>query len=574
MQRMSRRSEGARAGARLALAACGVAALCAVAVTRVWAGPAGTEGEDFIYLVERGDTLIGLADRYMTRLDGWRMLQQLNRVGDPYRLQPGTRLRIPLKYIAEQAGSARAVAVHGDVRADGAPLRAGTQLAEAARIETGVDGLVTIELSDRSRLTLPPSSAVQVRRLRAFAKTGLTDSMLEVGRGGAEAQVAPGGTGVGRFEMRTPMMVTGVRGTRYRVAADDAGNRSEVLQGIVGVAGIAGAGKVGKAGAAARVGAGYGVSASGGGKLAAPVPLPPPPQLGALPQPVLGATAPLQWQPVAGASGYRVVVSRDAEQTEWLSTQRVAGQQATLADLPEGVLYVGVSAIGAQHLTGPASVQRFVVRLTPPAPFMLRPGKDSSQYGQQVGFAWAHVDGGVRAYEYEVAGDSDFRDAAVQPLRSEQTEAGRELALGRWWWRVRSLDAAGQPGPWSESVPFTVEPPPPQPSLADDGGDTLRIRWPAAGAAAAAGYRVQLADEARFTHPLVDAHTGTNEVALPRPGSGFYYVRVAREGKGGGKAAVSEAAFSAPQRIEVVQYLRDGTGQPVASAGGMIRRGQ
>ena len=56
----------------------------------------------------------------MTRLDGWRMLQQLNRVGDPYRLQPGTRLRIPLKYIAEQAGSARAVAVHGDVRADGA----------------------------------------------------------------------------------------------------------------------------------------------------------------------------------------------------------------------------------------------------------------------------------------------------------------------------------------------------------------------------------------------------------------------------------------------------------------------
>ena len=52
MQRMSRRSEGA---CRRPAGAGGlrVAALCAVAVTRVWAGPAGTEGEDFIYLVER-----------------------------------------------------------------------------------------------------------------------------------------------------------------------------------------------------------------------------------------------------------------------------------------------------------------------------------------------------------------------------------------------------------------------------------------------------------------------------------------------------------------------------------------
>ena len=258
------------------------------------------------------------------------------------------------------------------------------------------------------------------------------------------------------------------------MAADDAGNRSEVLQGIVGVAGITGAGKVGRPArrpgwapamvcrrpAAASLPRRCPAAAAAAGRVAA---------AGAGRH---GAAAVAAGR---GASGYRVVVSRDAEQTEWLSTQRVAGQQATLADLPEGV-YVGVSAIGAQRLTGPASVQRFVVRLTPPAPFMLRPGKDSSQYGQQVGFAWAHVDGGVRAYEYEVAGDSDFRDAAVQPLR-----ASRPRPAANW----RSADGGGgcarstpqgQPGPWSESVPFT-ELPPPQPSLADDGGDTLRIRW-------------------------------------------------------------------------------------------------
>jgi len=542
----------------------------ATCVTPVLAQPAGTEGEDFIHIVQPGDTLIGLANRYMVRSESWRAVQQLNRVDDPYRLQPGTRIRIPLKYITEQASSARVVAVHGDVRVNGAPLHAGMQLAEAARVETGVDGLVTIELSDRSRVTLPPASVVQVRRLRAFSKTGLTDSVFAVSSGVAEAQVAPGGTGVGRFEMRTPMMVTGVRGTRYRVAADDGGNRSEVLQGLVGVAGA------GAAGARTKLSAGYGVSAAAGGRLAAPLRLPEPPAQQALAQPVLGATAMLQWQPVHGATAYRVVVSRDAEQTEWLSTQQLAATHATLADLPEGDLYVGVSSVGAQHLTGRASVQRFIVKLNPPAPFMLRPGKDSTQYGQRVGFAWARVESGVHAYEYEVAGDADF-SGDVRPVRGEQIEASSELAVGKWWWRVRSLDGAGMPGPWSEAVPFTVEPPPPQPSLADDGGDTLRIRWPGA-AAAGVAYRVQLADDASFAHPLVDERIETNELALPRPASGAYYVRVAREGggggNGGGKGAVGDAAFSAPQRFEVVQYLRDSAGQPIGGAGGMIRRGQ
>jgi hypothetical protein len=35
------------------------------------AAPAGTQGSDFIYEVEAGDTLIGLAARYMTSPDDW-----------------------------------------------------------------------------------------------------------------------------------------------------------------------------------------------------------------------------------------------------------------------------------------------------------------------------------------------------------------------------------------------------------------------------------------------------------------------------------------------------------------------
>ncbi|MGN5477384.1 FecR domain-containing protein [Cupriavidus basilensis] len=106
---------------------------------------------------------------------------------------------------------------------------------------------------------------------------------------------------MGRFELHTPMMVTGVRGTRYRVAADVSGSRSEVLEGRVGV-GLARA----AAGPATAVTAGYGIGTSAGGSLSRPVALLPAPQLQPLPDTVLGPVADAAWQPVQGAAGYRV----------------------------------------------------------------------------------------------------------------------------------------------------------------------------------------------------------------------------------------------------------------------------
>ena len=69
--------------------------------------------------------------------------------------------------------------------------------------------------------------------MRQFEGTGLTDSVVRVQRGSVESSVAPEGQGVGRFEIRTPVAVTGVRGTRFRVQSGSGGVHSEVLEGSV-----------------------------------------------------------------------------------------------------------------------------------------------------------------------------------------------------------------------------------------------------------------------------------------------------------------------------------------------------
>ncbi len=547
-----------RALARAAFA-WGVVLLTGAGGAVALAGPAGSVGGDFIYVVEPGDTLIGLATRFMASAEGWRLLQQRNHVPDPYHLQPGSRIRIPLSQIPEQAATATVVYSRGQVRANGAPLQAGTKLAEAARIETGADASVTLELPDRTRVTLPPSTNVEVRRLRAFSGSGLTDTVIGIDRGGADSSVAPHGGGVGRFEMRTPMMVTGVRGTRYRVSADTSGSRSEVLEGKVGV----GAGR-GNTTTAATVTAGFGVAASADGKLSRPIAMLPSPVLEPLPQEVVGSSVTVAWRPVPAAAGYQVAVARDAALTELVWTGHADSPSATPAGLPEGQLYLAVSAVAANRITGHAAVAPFEVRLNPPAPFTLQPTDGGTRYGQPTGFEWGTVDTAA-AYELSVAADAGFT-RGVDGARVTEPRAGRELAPGRWWWRVRSVDGKGRSGPWSEPVAFAVEPAPPTPGM-DDAGDALRIRWSgdAPGQMAPGGYRVQLASDAAFASLVVDERTTANEIRLERPPAGIYFVRIARARPDG---TVDEAAFSLPQRIEIASYLRDAQGGAVNIGGG------
>lgn len=518
----------------------------------VMAGPAGTQGGDFIYEVEPGDTLIGLAARYMASPDDWRLLQSRNQVADPYRLVPGSRIRMPLSRIPVKAATARVVFARGQVSADGRPVQVGVQLGEATRIDTGADGAITLELPDGTRVALPAGTSVQVRRLRTFARSGLTDTVIGIEQGAAESRVAPRGGGVGRYEIRTPAMVTGVRGTRYRVTADGAGSRSEVIEGTVGVGTPATAQQA--------VGAGFGLGVSAQGHLGQPVALLPAPQVVNVAQPVTVASLIVRWSVVPGAVAYRVGVARDAALTEWVSSGEVTAPEAMLNGLPDGALHVVVQAIAADRLVGHAGVLPITVKRNPPAPFSLAPQPDGTAYGGEASFRWAAVPDAV-AYDIAIAADAGFATQA-RTWREDGVEAQRNLAVGQWWWRLRSVDARGEPGPWGDTAALRMDPAAPVPAAADGGGN-LRVRWPEA-ADAHDGYVLQMAGNARFSEDLLTLRAARNELSVPRPASGTYYVRVACAR---GKGLPPDAAFSAPQRIDLPPVLRDGQGSVVLLGG-------
>lgn len=316
--------------------------------------PAGSLGEDFIYRVRAGDTLINIANTYTRNSANWNPLQSLNKIVAPEQLPIGLELHIPLSMIPVRPAEARVVHVSGQASAAGKTLAPGASLPEGSTVVTAPNGFVTLELADGSKLTLPADGSVELSRMRQFEGTGLTDSVVRVQRGSVESSVAPEGQGVGRFEIRTPVAVTGVRGTRFRVQSGSGGVHSEVLEGSVRLQPHAPGATPAKPVAVAR---GFGAAVGADGTVAGLRQLLPAPQLAAPTR--AGGQWTSAFEPVPGAKSYLVRVSRDADGAQPVSSALFASNDIRFRAPGAGTYYVSVRAVNDLGLHGQDAVATF-----------------------------------------------------------------------------------------------------------------------------------------------------------------------------------------------------------------------
>ncbi|PWF20897.1 FecR domain-containing protein [Corticimicrobacter populi] len=316
-----------------------------------WTQPSGAQGEYFLHRVMAGDTLLQLSERYTLRPDNWQTLQQLNRIADPYAVPIGIMLRIPLGMIPRQEAPARIVHVQGQATAAGQVAAADQPLSTGSRIQTGDNSHVTLELADGTLISLPSRTDLNLENLQQFQGTKLGDTVLHVDQGSIDASVAPDGQGVGRFEVRTPVAVTGVRGTRFRLHADSNGQRQEVLHGRVHVSAEQESNEL-------AVAAGQGLSIDSTGN-AGEVRL-----LLPAPEPIAATSAQpegFSFQPVAGAVRYQARQSSDADGHSVVAEWQADAPWFSLPAAAPGEWYMQVSAVDAEGLQGATTTVPFTI---------------------------------------------------------------------------------------------------------------------------------------------------------------------------------------------------------------------
>jgi hypothetical protein len=385
------------------------------------------------YRVEQGDTLYGIAKRFLKSDAAAREVQKLNKVRNPRRLPVNSQLDIPRNLLRYRPVDLTIAAFSGPVRIDGAAPQVGASLNEGQVITTGRNGFISFRSGFGARFSMPSNSIMRLDRARKYLLGDILDVDFAVltGRGSAGS---PKLKEQDRLRMRTPKATTAVRGTDFRVGYIEAGDISltEVVEGSVSLA-------LGEA--TGGVDAGFGVASTAAG-------------LGA-PEALLAAVEfvePGKIQtdealkftivPMDRAQAYRVQLARDAGFLDVLSETITSDLSIAFDGLEDGRYFIHARGISATALEGNSQAYSFRRK---------RLGVSGSAAPSPLGdgflFKWAAAGEGPSTFAFQLWREDDAAHPLVDETGLSITSLVlTDLAPGSYKWRVAVMQADKEDG--------------------------------------------------------------------------------------------------------------------------------
>jgi hypothetical protein len=411
------------------------------------------QNDSIWYVIRQGDTLYGLSRSFLVPERRWEALLRLAAIRDPKRLPVGRKLLIPRAWLRFKVEPARLAGYRGTVSLSisGRTIApsAGLAIGEGSEIATAGNSFATLMLADRSQVVIPSQSRVRVRELRRILLTGAIDYRIDVEQGRLETKVTPLEQPSGRYQIHTPISMTAVRGTEFRVSFEDERRAAatEVLAGTVTFSP-----SENETGLRLERSFGATLDREGGSrveKLLTAPDLDEPPAL------QTKDAVEFRVRKLEGSSRYRAVIASDAGFIDNIAEQFSDDGAFALADIPNGNLFVRVSAIAPSGLEGMAQSYSFRRRLA-----SIRGSVEAGDDGYR--FRWAGAGGGVRRYRFQLRRDTPQGTLVVDEVAlARDALTLRRLKAGVYYWRVglAQLEDGELTESWTEPEKLTVTDP-------------------------------------------------------------------------------------------------------------------
>jgi hypothetical protein len=416
------------------------------------------------YTVRPGDNLITLGRLHLINPDDWKQVQKLNHVKDPYRMPIGLVLKVPVVLVKQGPATAQVLSVSGNAvleTADGeVALAAGQILGSGARLVTKDNSKVVIKFADETLVSMTSNSKLVLDALSLYSGGAMVDTKLRLQRGQVETHANPKQMPGNSLHIITPSAIAAVRGTEFRVAADDQSIKQETLKGRVAL--IA-------AGQEVAVDKGYGSYA----------------ELGKPPSPPVELLAAIDTSKLANyydrlPIAFDLPLQRDAVSFEGrvftdVSLKNIVAeavtnqQQLVFKDLPNGDYFLSLRAKDKNGLAGYDSLHAFSVNARPFAPKLISPIQNTKFKNITPILRWGEVDDAKR-YIVEIAVDAEFKQPLKSILADEaMIQIDDKLTPRAYFWRVASVAQTAEgiedKGLYSKVGQFEVSALPPKPDI-------------------------------------------------------------------------------------------------------------
>jgi len=159
--------------------------------------PAPLASDLYVHTIAARDTLIALSRTLLAEPRRWPLLQRLNHVRNPRRLQPGRTLAIPIELLRTIPASAEVLWVRGGPRvllADGtnAVALVGGIIREGARLTTQAGEAAGLRLTTGATITIGEGADVAFDVLRRIPAADVARTGIDLRRGRLQNAVPPG----------------------------------------------------------------------------------------------------------------------------------------------------------------------------------------------------------------------------------------------------------------------------------------------------------------------------------------------------------------------------------------------
>ena len=407
----------------------------------------------WVYKVNQNDSFERIYQKYLSKRASIAALSKYNNHPLGKKLQPNQVINIPVEMLKKLPTTAQVLLVYGEVNVTNAvgvesrKVKKGDLLAQGDTLQTGKNSLAKLLFADGSNIDIQPNSNLSIQASYKYAGKETYVTHLKLVKGRTEVSANPQHIEGNSLQIQTPSAIAAVRGTQFRVGADDNIALQETLEGKVAFS---------AGGQEILLAKGYGSVAEKDKAPLPPIQLPNAPDASMLPNLIEVKAAEFDLPAQTGVVALVGQLALDADFTQILNEQTSQTGKLAFADLPDGQYFLKLRAQDEHGLQSLDALHRFDVKYREPEPQLelIEPVDGAEIPLAPTDFSWMSIPGAM-SYVVQIARDAKFESKVFERHASfNRLTVNQSFGTGEYYWRVAELKN-GKPQKFSNVRKFT-----------------------------------------------------------------------------------------------------------------------